>query len=174
MGLENYLNEILQKLRDAERALASDAERNSLLAAIGKVVLILLGAFVTTKEVASQLFGASNVWNIVIYTLVGLAISVIAGLDAAFKWTQSSSDLKSLAATCQIARQDCESGLEKALAIKDDDAKQAALENIVDSMTKNLDDIYTKAATFGINIALEIAGLSEKPAISGASKDPSK
>src|SRR6516165_8811073 len=102
MGLENYLSAILQKLSDAETALARDAERNSLLGATGKVVLILLGAFVATKEVANQLFGASNAWNIVIYTLVGLAVSVIAGLDAAFKWTQSSSDLKSLAATCQI------------------------------------------------------------------------
>src|SRR5262245_55105808 len=125
MGLENFLNEKLQMIKYRETILARDAERNSLFAAIGKVVLILLGAFVATREVASQLFGASNIWNIVIFTLVGLAISVIAGLDAAFKWTQSSSDLKSLAATCQIARQDCESELQIALDIKDDNAKQA-------------------------------------------------
>lgn len=169
-GLAGYIYQIINQLSIAEIALAADAERNSLLSASEKVVLIFLGAFVATKEVASQLFGASNVASMVIYTLAGVLVSVIAGLDAAFKWAQSSADLKSLAASCQISRIDAQSALQKALAIKGDDDRQAALEKLVDTLTKSLEDIYGKATALGINIVLEITVPGQSSSAGGNQK----
>lgn len=155
-GLEDYIKQILKELGDTEASLAKDAEWNSKFSAIGKVVLIFLGAFVATKEAASQLLGANSIANTLIFTVAGLLIAVIAGLDAAFKWEKASADLKSLAATCRINMREGESELQKAYEITTDNDKRDSLEKLVDELTDKLDDIYIKAATLGINIALEI------------------
>jgi hypothetical protein len=155
-GLEDYIKQILKELSNAGASLAKDAEWNSKFSAIGKVLLIFLGAFVATKEALNQLLGANSTANILIITVAGLAISVIAGLDAAFKWEKASADLKGLATTCQISKKGGESELQKAYEITTDNDKRDALEKLVDNLTKNLEDIYVNAATLGINIVLEI------------------
>lgn len=161
-GLEVCINLFIEDLSDAEAALAGDAEWNSLFSAFGKVLLIFLGAFVATKEVASQLFGANNTANIVIFTLAGLVIAVIAGLDAAFKWEKASADLKSLAAACRVGILNGRSELQKALGQPTDEEKRDALEKLLDSLNKNLNDIYSKSATLGINVAREVTRRKKK------------
>ncbi len=161
-GLEVCINLFLEDLNDTEAALAGDAEWNSLFSAFGKVLLIFLGAFVATKEVASQLFGANNTANIVIFTLAGLVIAVIAGLDAAFKWEKASADLKGLAAACRVSILNGRSELQKALGLPTDEEKRDALEKLLDSLNKNLNDIYSKSATLGINVAREVTRRRKK------------
>jgi hypothetical protein len=155
-GLEDYIQQkLLGEFMYAEVSLSIDAEWNSKFSAIGKIVLIFLGAFVATKEVANQFLGANSGLNTLIFTVAGLVIATVAGLDAAFKWDKTSADLKGLSVTCQINKRDGESELQKALQITSEDEKRAALEKIMDTLTHNLDEVCAKAATLGINIVLE-------------------
>ena len=154
--LESYLQKCLEELKMLEAILARAGEINSLFSAIGKVVLIFLGAFVTTKEVANQLLGATNGINIVIFTLAGLLVAVIAGLESAFKWEKSATELKSLAGTCQKYIREGKYRLAKVHLMEFDEKRQEAIEALVDDVNKHLEDIYEKSATLGINVVREI------------------
>jgi hypothetical protein len=154
--LKNYIKLFLKDISHTETALARDAEWNSKFSAIGKVVLIFLGAFVATKGAASQLLGANSIANTVIFTLAGLVIAVIAGLDAAFKWEKTSADLKGLAATCRVSILDGITDFQKSFGQPTNEQKRDALEKLLGSLTKNLEDIYSKSATLGINLAREV------------------
>lgn len=110
----------------------------------------------TTKEVANQLLTATNGINIVIFTLAGLLIAVIAGLEAAFKWEKSATELKSLAGTCQKYIREGKYRLAKVHLMELDENRQKAIEALVDDVNKHLDDIYEKSTTLGINVVREI------------------
>ena len=154
--LENYLTKCLEEFTALEAVLARIAEINSLFSAIGKVVLIFLGALVTTKEVANHLLGADNAINLVFFTLAGLLIVVIAGLEAAFKWEKSATELKGLAGSCQKNIREGKYQLHKVQFMETDDEKRKALEIIIDTVNKNLDEIYSKSEALGINVVREI------------------
>ena len=154
--LETYLGKCLDEFKTLEAVLARAAEINSLLSAVGKVVLIFLGAFVTTREVANQLLGANSGFTLVIFTFAGVLIAVIAGLEAAFKWEKSAVELKSLAGSCQKEIRDGTYQLHKAHLLEIDGEKCVAIEKIIDLVNEHLDDIYTKSATLGINVVREV------------------
>src|SRR3954453_16199834 len=99
--LQSGINARQQELQIVTDLLAKEAQKMATLASIIKVSLILLGAFVATREVANQILGTSNLAPIIIYTVIGLLITILAGLEAAFKWEGKSTELRTLAALCQ-------------------------------------------------------------------------
>jgi hypothetical protein len=154
--LVNYLEKCIKEFKDIEAVLARAAHNNAQFSRYGKVALIFLGAFVTTKEVANQLLGANNGINLVIFTVAGLLVAVIAGLEAAFKWENSAVELKGLAGNCQKNIREATYNLYKVDFMETDKEKLEALENIIDTVNKNLDEVYSKSTTLGINIVREI------------------
>jgi hypothetical protein len=154
--LENYLKNLLQEFKAVELVLAGDAEWNSKFSAIGKVVLIILGAVVATKDVANQLWSANNIANTLIFTLAGLVIAVIAGLQAGFKWEQSATELKGLAGSCQKNIREGNYQLHRVQFMETDGEKRTELEKTIETLNKNLDEIYSKSEALGINVPLEI------------------
>lgn len=99
--LQSGINDRQQELQGVTDILARSARQLSRRGMASKVILVLLGALVATRETATQIFGASNNGAAVTYALLGTAVAVVAGLDAAFKWDTRGAELTALAARCQ-------------------------------------------------------------------------
>lgn len=127
--------------------LAKIAERLSVRSMIVKTLLIFLGALVATREVASGVFGVNNIAVIVIYTLMGVLIATLAGLEVAFRWENRSVELKNLAANTQAERRKFESAI-----VKNNTA--LASESLLDALDKQSSETQEKAASLGVNIVL--------------------
>ena len=127
--------------------LAKIAERLSVRSMIVKTLLIFLGALVATREVASGVFGVNNIAVIVIYTLIGVLIATLAGLEVAFRWENRSVELKNLAANTRAERRKLESAI-----VKNNTA--LASESLLDALDKQSSETQEKAASLGVNIVL--------------------
>ncbi len=127
--------------------MARIAERLSVRTMIVKTLLIFLGALVATREVASVVFGVNNIAVIVIYTLIGVLIATLAGLEIAFRWENRSIELKNLAANTRTERRKLESAI-----VKHNTA--LASESLLDALDKQSSETQEKAASLGVNIVL--------------------
>jgi len=118
-----------------------------------KVLVILLGAFIATREIANQILGASNTVNIIIYAAVGLLIATVTGLEAAFKWEGRSAELRTLVTTCRTTARTISTDLTKILAKKTSQGNhiEEALTTLLESLDSTLTDIQTKASSLGID-----------------------
>lgn len=144
-----------RELERIDNQLAKEARKKSILTSIVKASVIFLGAFVAIKEVANQLVGASSTVNIVIFTVAGLLIAVLTGLEAAFKWENTSVQLKSLAAIGRAASRKAASNLAKVFATKQDEERLKELEKILDSIDDAIADTQKKASELGIETIID-------------------
>jgi hypothetical protein len=155
-GLETYLHKRIKELTDIEGDLARAGHINAQFSRYGKVTLIFLGAFVATKEVANQLLGVNSGINLVIFTVAGLLVAVIAGLEAAFKWENTATVLKGLTADCQKVIREA-TYITYEIDLKNtDDEKIKDLENTIATVNKGLDTIYSNATALGINLVRDL------------------
>lgn len=144
-----------RELESIDNQLAKEARKKSILTSIVKASVIFLGAFVAIKEVANQLIGASSTVNIVIFTVAGLLIAVLTGLEAAFKWENTSVQLKSLAAIGRAASRKAASNLAKGFATKQDEERLKELEKILDVIDDAIADTQKKASELGIETIID-------------------
>ena len=147
------------ELQNVTDILASKAELVAKRALISKVVLIFLGALVATRETASQILPPDHIAIIILYTLMGLIIAVIAGLEAAFKWETRAAELRTLAAICQSTLRTVDSQWQKEIGTTSGEEKIAAAQKLLDLQDSNLSEVQTKAASLGVNITLEVREL---------------
>ena len=101
--LKEDINERQDELFAIQAALEDEARRASNFAKYLRIAIIFLGAFAATREAADTLLGRSPEGNksiIVIYTLLGLAITVIGSISATFRPDNTAAELKILAAEC--------------------------------------------------------------------------
>jgi hypothetical protein len=94
--------------------------------------------------------GSSNIANIIIFAVAGLLIAVLTGLEAAFKWENTSAELKSLATVSRDASRKAASSLVKTFATKQDKERLEELEKILDILDEAIVDVQKKAAAIGI------------------------
>ena len=102
--LKEDINERQEELYSIQLALEAEAHKASNFAKILRIAVIFLGAFAATREAADRLFldtsHGSHQSVIVIYTLLGLAITVIGSISATFRPDNTAAELKILAAEC--------------------------------------------------------------------------
>lgn len=155
---ESTLHDMIEvhrrELENIANQLAREARRKGTLASLVKALVIFLGAFVAIKEVFNQLFGTSNTVNIIIFTVAGLLIVILTGLEAAFKWEYTSAQLKSLAATGRGASRKAASNLAKVFATKSGEEKIKELENILDTVDDAIAETQKKASELGIETVI--------------------
>jgi len=99
--LQGSINDRQRELHSVTAILANVAARRARWATASKVIVIALGAFAATKSAADQLLGAASHISMVTYTLAGLVIATVAGLEAAFKNETTAAELRILAAAGQ-------------------------------------------------------------------------
>ena len=107
-SLEELVTERMHELRETQIFLAERALKFTRFSTAVKASVIILGALVATKETITVVVGASNAISIVLYTVAGVLIAVLTGLEASFGWGKNSGKLASLAATCREAKQQAE------------------------------------------------------------------
>src|SRR5215204_1401885 len=95
--LERAIGERQEYLSYMANVLAQAGKIRRIAAASLKVLTIVLGAFAATSGTPTKFFGEIPI----IYTIVGLAIAAIGGLDAAFKYGERATELNRLAAKCE-------------------------------------------------------------------------
>lgn len=147
------------ELRKSEAAVATTASVLEKRALVGKVLIITGGAVVATRELASQLWGAGNTGAAVAYTLVGVMISAVGALEAAFRWEGRSSEMKALAAATRGTVRKADSLWQREVpSAKDDAGSVVALQRVMDLQDEGLDTLHERAAGLGINITMELHG----------------
>jgi hypothetical protein len=144
----------LQRVADV---LARAAQRFRRRAGLIRVLLILAGALTATQGALEKAFAASETQFLLGFTFLGVLISVLAGLEAAFKFEARASELSLLAASCHSTLRHTDATWYRQVGIAADEGlRVAGAMTLIELQDSKLSDIQEKAATSGINIALEI------------------
>jgi hypothetical protein len=165
-AIQGSINDRQRELHNVTDILARRARQATIRSDVSRVVVILLGAVVATREAANQIAGAGNTVAIVVYALFGVLIAAVAGLQAAFKWETSAADLRLLAATCQSTVRFVDSQWQKDIGTASSSDPMGRLEaarKLIDLQDAKLTEVQAKAAEVGVNITLEVRELEHGP-----------
>lgn len=147
----------LQKVADI---LARAAQGYKRTAACVRVLLILCGALAATQTAWEQAFASYKEHGVIIFTLLGIAITVLAGLEAAFKFEARGAELNQLAASCHSTVRKTDATWYKQVGIAANyDDRVAGSMSLIELQDTKLSEIQEKAAASGVNITLEIRSL---------------
>lgn len=152
-SLESLVEDRMYELREAQVFLAERAQNFTRCSTLVKASVIILGALVATKETISVVVGTSNTISIVGYTLAGILIAVLTGLEATFGWGTKSGKLATLAVTCRETRQRAE--LDRVqISSKENADANLALEKLLDRLMTKLQEVRNETIGFGLNPVL--------------------
>jgi hypothetical protein len=160
--LKEDINERQDELFSIQIALEDEARKASNLAKYLRMAVIFLGAFAATREVADSLFGrvpGSRESVILIYTLLGLAITVIGSISATFRPDNTAAELKILAAECNS----CLLAIDCQLPRRGDTSPVAeqieAARKLILLQNEKISELRSKAAKIGMVIDRRIRKL---------------
>jgi hypothetical protein len=157
--VQGSINVRQEELHKAADILAGAAAVSSRRSAAAKVGIVVLGAVAATNGAATQLAGGPASWVIVLYTLVGLAIAAIGGLEAAFKVNERAIDLTLLAATCQSTVRDIDSRWQTDVGPAEGEQRVLAAQQLLEMQDQKLADVQERAARLGVNIVWQVRQL---------------
>jgi hypothetical protein len=157
-SLESLLTNREDDYENCSEILAQEVEKNSKKGGNSKIILIVLGALVAIKGVIDQLmveYKNATVEHgvLIIFTLIGVIISIIAGLDSTFKYAEIAGGLRILSAQAQSNI--LMSQTNRAISYHLDDYQEAisALKDAINEQVKQLKSLYDQAAFFGLDLA---------------------
>jgi hypothetical protein len=171
-GLQDMVEIRREELQDIGTLLAKAAHKRSTFTSLVKALVIFLGAIVAARQVAEQLMGGSNTIIIVGFSLVGLLIAVLTGLEAAFRWENTSAELRNLVAICRTAARKASSDLVETLATASAEEKPVKVRDILQRLDNTIADIQTKSAKLGVD-TVAITSASERASISDVNQKQS-
>lgn len=115
--------------------IATAAHQHQRRAAIGKVLIVALGALAATSGTATVVAGSQSAVVTIIYAVVGLAIATLGGLEAGFRPSERGTELVILAATCWSAIREIDSRWHREVRSAPEAQKRIAAERILSSKT---------------------------------------
>lgn len=165
--LQTGIQERQQELHRIAELLGKAAHMAGQRAALSKVLTIVLGAVVATQGVAAKIWGDGNTAIVIIFTLIGLCIAAISGLEAAFKTESRASGLRSLATRCQVTIFQIDTQWRKLVGwyeevggdVRFEEGRIKAAQTLLDMQDQMLSDVQSKATELGINPAYEVRQL---------------
>jgi hypothetical protein len=161
--LQRGISDRQRELHHAADIIASAAQHQRRLSASSKVIIIILGAFAATSGAATQIAGEKSIPVTIVYTIIGLLIAAVAGIETAFKFGDRGAELTVLAAVCQSALREVDSRWKKEVGPTSGDERISAQEELLDVQDQKLSEIQEKAARLNVNIALELRELEDAP-----------
>ena len=157
--LQGSINDRQRELHSVTAILANVAARRARWGTASKVIVIALGAFAATKSAADQLLGATSHISLVTYTLAGLVIATVTGLEAAFKNEVTAAELRVLAAAGQSTVRQVDSRWQRDIGgVAGQERVEAALK-LIDLQDAKLAELQEKTSRLGVNITLEVRQL---------------
>lgn len=148
-------------------AIENAAKQQSRSGRVLKVVTIVLGAVSVTREVADKVFSVadkSNKWIIGIYALVGLTITAIASVLAAFKYEERGADFKVLAAKCNALVLEIDRQIPKKEDTAPEQDQILFARKLIDFQIQKISEIQGEAAKNGLNITRVVRRLTARQA----------
>lgn len=156
-GITARQNE-LQRVADI---LARSAQKFGRYAALNRGLLIFFGACATTQGAWEKAFESYKPYEFIVFTLLGVAITTLAGIEAAFKFEAKGAELNLLAASCHSTVRKTDATWLKQVAIAPTlEEKIAGSLILIELQDTKLSEIQEKAATSGVNLTLEIRNLA--------------
>jgi hypothetical protein len=141
---QRELNQMTVALADEEASLSRLA--NSI-----RVTTIVLGAAIALRELIGR--ALTSPITAVVFTCLGAAVSVIAGLESAFKFTSRSTEMRVLAAQCQATSREVDTKWRLTVAAEQDpDRKILGARALMEIQDQRLGDVQTRAVALGLNV----------------------
>ncbi len=158
--IQGSINERQQELHHIADLLARKAVSASWRSAGAKTAIVILGAFGATRGAADQLLVNHSSTNLIIYTMAGLLVAAVAGLDAAFKFDRTAAELRLLASICHSTVREVDTQWQAEIGAQEDRERQvAAALKLVKLQDTRLTEIQQKAAAVGVNITWQVREL---------------
>lgn len=124
-------------------------------------LLIFLGACAATQGGWEKVFGGHPTLFFVTFTMLGIMVTTLAGIEAAFKFETKGAELNLLAAGCHSTLRRTDAAWLKQVGIAGTEAeKLAGAMALIELQDAKLGEIQEKAASCGVNIIREVRGLS--------------
>jgi hypothetical protein len=165
--LKEDINERQEELYAIQIALEAEARKASNLAKYLRIAIIFLGALAATREAADRLYNSASGSHqsvIVIYTLLGLAITVIGSISATFRPDNTAAELKILAADCNTCILSIDSQLPRKTDTSPVDEQVRAARKLILLQNEKISEIHGKAAKIGMLIDRKIRKLATEKA----------
>jgi hypothetical protein len=167
--LKEDINERQEELFSIQVNLEAEARKSSNLAKYLRIAVIFLGAFAATREAADRLYdsttgGRSHQSVIIIYTLLGLAITVIGSISATFRPDNTAAELKILAAECNACLLAIDCQLPRKIDNSPIEEQIEAARRLILFQNEKISGIYGKAAKIGLLIDRKIRRLTTESA----------
>ena len=124
-----------------------------------KIALIVLGVIIATKggfDAAMIEIGARTEFKIALglaFLLFGAAISVIAGVEAAFRFEGRAGELRSLSSLCRSYDKRFMSDYKKHIDPSNPEVTLAKLESLVDLQNESLDHIRYRSDNLAVDLS---------------------
>ncbi len=124
-----------------------------------KIALIVLGVIVATKgglDAAMVELGAGTGAKVglgLAFLLFGAVISVIAGVEAGFRFESRAGELRSLSSLCKSYDRRFMSDYKKYIDPSNPEVTLAKLESLVDLQNESLDHIRYRSDNLGVNLS---------------------
>ena len=149
-----------QELQRVADILARAAQRFRRYSGWMRVLLIVLGALAATQSSLEKAYANYGDHAFLVFTLLGVAITTLAGIEAAFKFEARGAELNLLAASCHSTVRKTDATWYKQVGIAENHEQQiAGAMALIELQDSKLSEIQEKAATAGINITLEVRSL---------------
>ena len=142
-------------IADALDARALDLSRK---ATLSRVILIVLGAVVATKSAVelAMLPGAPEpVAKVVtvLFLLLGVVISVVAGMQAAFRYDTKVGELRSLSGVCRSYDKRFMANFKRDVDPGQPEVTLARLESLIELQNEAIDGVRRQIASLGVDIS---------------------
>ena len=150
----DYIRVRRDAFTNLDHAFSYAAQRKGRYSSIVTVLVIILGACVSTKAIADQVFGQVNALNFVIYAVLGALVTILTGLESAFKWSNKSAELRSIATECRKSRYAIDTDLRRLLENAPEN-RQAQLNTaiaVLENANGELYRIENEGAKLGVDI----------------------
>jgi len=167
-SIQKGIQERQEELHRIAELLGRASARHGKLSAVARASTIALGAFVATSAVATKLWGENNTVVTIIYTLAGLVIATVSGLEAAFKVESRAASLRTLAAHCQTTLWQIDTEWRKSIGSpssregftdEEEAERLVPAQSLLDRQDQVLGEVQTKAAELGENITFAVRQL---------------
>ncbi len=149
-----------QELQRVAAVLAKAAQKYRLYAGYIRAGLIFFGAVAATQGSWDKAFVGYKDYSFIIFTILGVIITTLAGLEAAFKFEAKSTELNLLAASCHSTVRKTDATWYKQVGIATNPTDQiSGAMSLIELQDTKLSEIQEKSANSGVNITLEIRSL---------------
>ncbi len=166
--LKEDINERQEELHSIQAALEAEARKSANIAKYLRIAVIFLGAFAATREAADRLYetgsNSSHHSVIVIYTLLGLAITVVGSISATFRPDNTAAELKILAAECNACLLAIDCQLPRKTDPSPAEEQIEAAQKLILFQNEKISEVREKAAKIGMLIDRKIRKLATEKA----------